>query len=252
MKIYTFYPSWNLTALVDYKPKDNEDKDIIEQEIFSQNPNIEQVWFIYQEDSVYKLEMAHNELCVNAIFSYLCYLDIHEHIVHVEIYLVWPDYGILGKKTHIQWEYILEFPAIREYQIVKIDNATLVELPGITHIFFEGSGECFDSFLEKTIPKLDKTINRVTWINTVWANSQLIPYIYYQRTGKIVHETSCSSGSIALVARDIFSTRMAWSWISKVLQVSGDVLEIETNFSDKTLHCCIKNRVKKEKDLEIS
>jgi hypothetical protein len=29
-------------------------------------------------------------------------------------------------------------------------------------------------------------------------------------------------------------------------------LEIETNFSDTTLRCCIKNRVKKEKEVEIT
>lgn len=257
MKVYIFYPSWNLTALVDFKPQNDEEKYSIEQKIFSQNAHIEQVGFIYQEDWVYKLEMSHNELCVNAVFSYLCYLDLHEDIAHTEIYLVWPDFWILGKKSDSQLEYIIEFPAIRKHQIVQLHESTRIELPGISHIFFEWAEKDFDTFLTTTISQLKNVSSDiVTGIHCIKHSEeledQLKPYIYYHRTGTVVLETSCSSWSIALVARNIFSIWEEWMRVLRIWQISGEALKIETNFSDGSLHCSIKNTVKTVKEMEIT
>lgn len=248
MKIYTFYPSWNLTALVDHKPKSNEEKNMIEQKIFLQNPDIEQVWFIYQEDWVHKLEMAHNELCVNAIFSYLCYLDIYEDIVHGEIYLVWPDYGVMWWKIEEGNEFFIHMPTIYQHQVITFDNISLVELPWIKHIFYTGAESDFSDFLARQIDELwniewDFVTGVHMYTQSEPQEMSLHSFVYYHQDQRLVHETSCASGSIALVVNEVFKQQWDWHKNWKIHQLSGAVITIKSIYKLEGLNCVIRNTV---------
>lgn len=246
MKVYLFYPSGNLTALVKYKPKNSEEKNLIETKVLNINPSVEQIGFIYSEDNIYKLEMVHDELCINAVFSYLNYLEIYKQCLPVELYLVWPDYWVIGEKASGADQYKIDFPTIYEHQIL-IKDYTIVELPGITHIFYTWSEEKFLDFLKFQINRLkNNTSDSVTWIHRTQEtteNTTLIPYIYYHKNQKIIQETSCGSWTIAFVAKEIFENKILGGKKWSIQQTSWEKLSLTTKSQKWLLHCSIKNQV---------
>lgn len=70
MRVHLLYPSGNLTALVETKPRSQQFKQDIENKIYKNFPNVEQVGFIYFENNKNVLEMVGNEMCINACLCY--------------------------------------------------------------------------------------------------------------------------------------------------------------------------------------
>lgn len=245
MEIFTFYPSGNLTALVCYRPKETE-KMVIEEKIFQIYPQIEQVWFIYLEDNIYKLEMTHGELCVNAILSYLCYLDLYMSVFDTEIYLVWPNYKIRGIKSSTQ-EYTVYFPDIYQAQFLSLDSVDIVDMKGIKHIYIEYNSTDF-------IPNLNYQIcilkhQSVEWVSGVnWVENKdwviiLHPYIFYHSNHRVTYETSCSSWSIGLVVSKVFKENITHAKTWEIQQLSWEYIRINSCLKNGVLSCRITNTV---------
>lgn len=246
MKIHFLYPSWNLTALVEIQPKNIDEKKNITSKILTKYTKVEQVGFIYWVDGINMLEMADGELCVNAIFSYLCLLNRDKGVHKTEIYLVWPNYWITGEK---KWatKYLLDFPTVYQHQIIQLNDYSVVELQWITHIVTEMNQKNFEIFMENQLKTLKlKHRHTVTGISNIYHNKNYIsitPYIYYSQSDTLICETCCASASISVVANEILQKNLQKKIKWHIWQVSWKKLEIEAFWLNDEIHWTISNHV---------
>lgn len=246
MKIHFLYPSWNLTALVELRPKNIDEKKNITSKVLTEYTKIEQVGFIYCVDGINMLEMADGELCVNAIFSYLCLLNREEGICKTEIYLAWPNYWITGEK---KWEnkYLINFPTVYHHQAIQFDDYSVVELQWITHIITKMNQKKFEIFMENQLKTLKLTHRHtVTGINNISHGRDCInitPYIYYSQSDTLICETCCASGSISVVVSEIVQKNLQKKQDWSIWQVSWKKLEIETFCLNDEIRWTISNHV---------
>lgn len=246
MNIHILYPSWNPTALVELKPTDFAQKKDIETVIIEKYPQIEQVGFIYTNDWIPMLEMVNEELCINAIFSYLYVLKMKIWTDKQEIHLIWPNYWVIWEKKNESY-FTLHFPTIYTNQIFSFENYSIVDLPWIRHILSPLPQEDFIKFMDTEISQLKlRTGLLVTGINrlsSVKNEIYLESYIYYHKNNILIPETSCWSGTLAYVANEISKNKTPRKTWWEIRQVSWDILRVEWFLWEDGIHCSISNTV---------
>ena len=216
VNFHLLYPSGNLTALVEVKTANKAFKEKTERLIYQKFPEVEQVGFIYTENGEYILEMAGNEMCVNATLCYfhLCFLREKEI---KKIFIKWPN-------CYLEWlrndddSICLLFPEIHDKNIEHnlSNNTHVVRLPGIVHIFTEDPTH--DKALLAAPHLSSHNALGVSFVDTNKPITSLKTHIFLSHIGTFREETSCGSWAIAYGA---LVTKKHGSISEQITQLSG-------------------------------
>lgn len=140
---------------------------------------VEQIGFIKVKDSISKLVMMGNELCINGTIALASTLG-KKGFLQTSGYEGLVRYQNTGKQTKIA----LAIPFQR------INNVVL--LSGIGFIYLKTEQD-----FAKLLPSLCAKYKLPAFGAILYENKQLVPYVYVLETNSLFKETACGSGSIA-------------------------------------------------------
>jgi len=203
-------PSGNITAIV-FGKYTKDQKQIINSSIFINNNKIEQIGYIYSENSQKYFEMMGNEFSANGCRAAgFCFLKGQKDFV---------SFYSSGLKRPVTVN-------------IKQNLATLIFNSKVSSKFFKIRSNVIkiklfntNFYLINSLPNnnffeslIDKNKNSTGII--FYQNNKITPYFYVKSINKIIPENSCGSGSLAL---SLLTNQ------DKIIQPSGEILSITNN-----------------------
>ena len=195
---YTINPGGNITAIVTNNIQ-KKYRVTIAQQILQSDKYIEQVGFIVipkNKKNDGRIEMAGGEFCGNAVRSLA--------------YLLWNKKN--KKKLLLESSgYNKKIPAtsdsekstisvnINDFSLKKIEEGTIVSLPGITHLVTtQKMNKIKTKKLLKKYKLLTEKASGVISFTKKAKNIEIKPIIWVRDVGTLYEETACSSGTLAV------------------------------------------------------
>ncbi len=233
------FPGGNTTALVEKIIENYDDRKRINNQIMKVDRNVEQVGFF---DLTYinkpRLQMAGNELCVNAIraLAYLSFLKSGGKVREFEIEVILNNKSVFLKAgvdgLRNSW---MEIPT-SNINITRFTNESIVSLEGITQVV---EGDLIDETEEVEVIKSRaiEILNKfnllnsvpaagVTFISTIKTGLKIIPVVWVRDVQTLFLETACGSATIATYVA-LTNQQVKCD----VQQPSGFALQVETRLN---------------------
>lgn len=168
--------------------------------------DVEQVGFISPayEGAPLRMDMMGGEFCANATRAYGLYsagFYDTDGLVDIEVYVS----GHQGTTDVIadvknQKAYVaLDAPIGRENLTIAGKDCTLIKLHGISHLVVEGEED--RDFVDKALEVLKKDYKDEAY-GVLFFNKEMlemIPYVYVEGSDTLFRESSCGSGTVAVV-----------------------------------------------------
>lgn len=228
-------PGGNTTALVEGLVNDLNRRKIINDQIMRENPDVEQVGFYDLSDIKRpKLQMAGNELCVNAIraLAYLACLKSGGRIKEFDIEIILGDCNLPFKAgvDGLRQSWVKINPA--NIQISECDIGWVVPLEGLTQVITLTSVEQpIDP--EKIKSQAFEILRQLNLLNTVPAAGvtfvtknqtglSILPVVWVRAIKTLFLETACGSATIAA-----YLALANGKTICQIQQPSGITLQVE-------------------------
>ncbi|MBP9818185.1 hypothetical protein KBC75_05585 [Candidatus Shapirobacteria bacterium] len=195
-------PSGNLTAIVPGKYSSNK-KQIINQAIFNQNKNVEQIGYVYEKNSQKYFEMMGNEFSANGCRA-AGYYFVNNTSGSTAFFTSGLNQNVEVKISDNQSTLIFT----KEIKSKFINNKTVIF--GTTFYLINSLPD------NQKITRILKSKAKIIGI-MFYQKNIIYPYFFVPTIGKIIFEQSCGSGSIALA---LFTGQ------NKIIQPSGEILII--------------------------
>jgi hypothetical protein len=185
----------NSTALVWDCP--NEKRKEVTRKLLN---DVEQVGFVLQDTKIPKLNMAGDELCINATLAFAFQLS---------------GKGVLftsGIKEKVEFdnenkETLIKIPL--KYHIE--DNLVLFERIGF--IFFENQ-----RITKEFLSNLAEKYKLPAFGAIIYKKNKIVPYVYVKEVNSFVKETACGSGSIAFAIL---------KGVKTIIQPTGEIISVK-------------------------
>lgn len=242
---YKCDPGGNITALVLTNVK-TEDIIDVSKKIMEKDNEIEQVGFIRNfrvfSDADVRLQMMGGEFCGNATRC-LAWVLYHQNkgrkiskstLLYLEVS---GSHKLLQAIVHDDGQVEVEMPIKEEPSCIKevslesekkLIPVNIVDLDGITHVLIEEKHLVVDTKEQskQILKKFDLLGEEASGvINFSWVEKNSIkihPYVWVRDTKTLIEETSCASGTIALVQAQAKQRKKTISM--NVTQPSGSIL----------------------------
>lgn len=168
--------------------------------------DVEQVGFISPayEGAPLRMDMMGGEFCANATRAYGLYSANFydtDGLVDIEVYVSGHEgttdviADVKNQKAYVA----LDAPIGRENLTIDGKDCTLVKLPGISHLVVEAEED--KEFVDKALEVLKKDHKDEAY-GVLFFNKEkldMIPYVYVEGSETLFRESSCGSGTIAVV-----------------------------------------------------
>ena len=168
--------------------------------------DVEQVGFISPayEGAPLRMDMMGGEFCANATRAYGLYsagFYDTDGLVDIEVYVSGHEgttdviADVKNQKAYVA----LDAPIGRENLTIDGKDCTLIKLPGISHLVVEAEED--RDFVDKALEVLKKDHKDEAY-GVLFFNKEkleLIPYVYVEGSETLFRESSCGSGTIAIV-----------------------------------------------------
>lgn len=241
IKYIKFTPGGNNTALVINNDYSKPEKKIINDYILGFDKSIEQVGFISKNE--YRLDMAGGEFCGNATRSATMYY-LNNKIGNIKI-------NVNGKyllNSGIDEEGLIysEMPIIKSTdQIKKInEDIYLVKLDGIVFLILEKNSDLNDKEIKEYSLSLLKKYKLTKYEASgviFLSNNKIKPIVYVKDINTCFYETACGSGTAAIGIYKSFISKESIE--EDIIQPSGKIIKVKTNFNEIVDYVEIKGKV---------
>ncbi|MDU5806900.1 MAG: hypothetical protein E6Z55_05420 [Peptoniphilus harei] len=168
--------------------------------------DVEQVGFISPayEGAPLRMDMMGGEFCANATRAYGLYsagFYDTDGLVDIEVYVSGHEgttdviADVKNQKAYVA----LDAPIGRENLTIDGKDCTLIKLPGISHLVVKEEED--KEFVDKALEVLKKDHKDEAY-GVLFFNKEkleLIPYVYVEGSETLFRESSCGSGTIAIV-----------------------------------------------------
>ena len=168
--------------------------------------DVEQVGFISPayEGAPLRMDMMGGEFCANATRAYGLYSASFydtDGLVDIEVYVSGHEgttdviADVKNQKAYVA----LDAPIGRENLTIDGKDCTLIKLPGISHLVVEAEED--KDFVNKALEVLKKDHKDEAYGVLFFDKEKLemIPYVYVEGSETLFRESSCGSGTIAVV-----------------------------------------------------
>ena len=168
--------------------------------------DVEQVGFISPayEGAPLRMDMMGGEFCANATRAYGLYSASFydtDGLVDIEVYVSGHEgtTDVIADVENQKAYVALDAPIGRENLTIDGKDCTLIKLPGISHLVVEAEED--KGFVDKALEVLKKDHKDEAY-GVLFFNKEkleMIPYVYVEGSETLFRESSCGSGTIAVV-----------------------------------------------------
>lgn len=255
VEVMILRPGGNDTAIVNGLVNKKTDKNLINKEIMSMFPNVEQVGFVNLKKDKYKLQMAGGEFCGNATRC-AAYLACDGKTGEIKIKVSGTN-KILNAGIDKQQEVYAQMPISIDTRIQK-DQAK----PNNSIVFIDGIVQYVDWDYKKIENKSKVEVTKIAlkiikskrfdkypaagvmFVKKIKDTFKIIPIVYVKKINTSFYETACGSGSAAIGL--VVATEKKTSIDNlRILQPSQSYITVSVNYEDgKFGDVYIKGKVK--------